>query len=135
MQRKKHKSNKIAKQNGLKAEKEALPLIFAFMDEAEKITFVNKLFDVLVNDTVPVEIKSCQQYVCDASASQNKRSGRFRLDKKQHEYLVENSGYYLFVVYLEEGHKLFKLVKAEKVPFRWTITWWKLPALIEEDTA
>jgi len=124
--------NKKARRNGWKNEKEAMTLLFLVMDEAERVEYVNKLFDILVNDTVPVEVKSCQEWVKDSSNSTKRRRGRFWLSKEQHEYLVANGGYYFFIVELQDNRKLFKLVKAEDLEFKPTITWAKLPLLIRQ---
>jgi len=124
--------NEKARRNGWKNEQEAMTLLFLVMDKAERIEYVNKLFDILVNDTVPVEVKSCQEWIKDSSTSTKRRRGRFWLSKEQHDYLVANNGYYFFIVELENGRKLFKLVKAEDLEFKYTIVWAKLPLLIKK---
>jgi len=125
--------NRKARHNGLKHEKEAMTLLFLVMDEAVRLEYVNKLFDILVNDTVPVEVKSCQEWVKDSSVSTKRRRGRFQFSKEQHEYLVANNGYYFFIVELENGRKLFKLVKAEDLEFKRVFVWTKLPLLIKQE--
>ncbi len=64
----------------------------------------------------PVEVKSCQTWITDNHNSLSRRRGRFWLREDQHTYLLENNGFYIFVL-LENNEPAFsKFVPA------WTIT-------------
>lgn len=125
--------NRKAKLNGIDAERAAIRLIANFFD-TDKVDFINELIDFYINDSVPVEVKSCQEWIHENRNGQKiRRHGRFTLDKKQHNYLVENDGLYLFIVNLSNGKKLFRFIKAKDLQYKQKITWWKLEKFLEQE--
>jgi len=131
--RKLRRRNKLAKQNGMKAEEIAVQYLSTFFDDGELIEIVNSIIDIVINDSIPVEVKSCQEKIKDASESKGYRAGRFTLNKEQHNYLVSRKGYYLFIVFLENGNCLIRFVKASLIPYKQKLTWWKLFDYIDEN--
>lgn len=65
--------------------------------DVEYVKTINLYFDKLLL-TSPFTVKTCKRYTIDNSHSNNVRTGRFILYEKQHTYLVNNNGYYIFVV-------------------------------------
>ena len=108
--------NEKAYLNGQKAEEIAKDLF--------DITLSNGLVDGWINGK-PVEIKACQMWQSNGAG---RCRGRFVLERDQHEYLVKNGGYYLFIVFTEDG-VISKLIEAEKVPFKRKLSW---PSVLEE---
>jgi len=124
---------KKARVNGLKAEEQALVWIPIMMGEETTIKVINEIFDILVNDEVPIEVKSCSETIEDISTITGKRHGRFMLNKDQHDYLVANNGYYFFIVHMSNRTVKIKLIKAEKLKYNKAITWTRLDKYVEED--
>lgn len=60
---------------------------------------------------LPLEVKTTQVWVYDASNTQMRRRGRYYLTKEQHKYLLETGGYYCFVLLDEEGKVIFSRLK------------------------
>ena len=116
-----------AKDNGLMAEERARPLILSFFDTSEEeLDFVNMVIDYILRNRIPIEVKSCQKWVRDESKSTGRRRGRFVLDRDQHEELIRDRGYYLFMVF--DGNELFKFkfIRANKIEFKRSLNWKKL---------
>ena len=103
--------NKKASENGQKAEK--------IIAKQLNLTIINSIYDALLEDKI-VEIKSCQEW---HNNGEGRCRGRFVLDDEQHEFLVKNDGYYLFVLFTEDGRTLTKLVRASKIEFRRKLCW------------
>ncbi|RLI80394.1 hypothetical protein DRP05_01050 [Archaeoglobales archaeon] len=104
--------NEKAYNNGKKGEQIALR-------DFDEIIFVDRLVDAELNGK-PLEIKACQEW---QSNGKGRCRGRFVLDKEQHDYLIKNHGYYLFIVFKEDGSNISKLVKAVDVEFKRKISW------------
>lgn len=104
--------NAEAKNNGLMAEAlmEAR-LIQKFGD----IEFTDSLIDYYTKSGIPIEIKSCQMFINRADRPDKMRHGEFILDLAQHEYLLENHGYYVFVVMAGSIVIGAKLLEAEDI--------------------
>lgn len=87
--------NAEAKNNGVLAEAlmEAR-LIQKFGD----VEFKDSLIDYYTKSGIPIEIKSCQMFINRADRPDKLRHGEFILDLAQHDYLLQNNGYYVFVV-------------------------------------
>jgi len=116
-----------ARHNGIDNEQYVIELLKKQMND---INHLNLLIDLKVNNKY-FEIKSCQEYIEDKSFKNKKRHGRFFFYKEQHEFLVKNDGYYIFIVTLQNDKKLMKIVKAILVPKhkkndKWCITWTKI---------
>ena len=104
---------KRAKVNGLKAETKAAEYLSSFFNPTN-VEFINDIADFYVGGKY-IEVKSCQAWQKDTSHSKNRRRGRFVLYKNQHEFLLKNDGYYLFLVKTSKGIFL-RLMKAKDVP-------------------
>ena len=128
--------NKKAKKNGYKAERVARGILLELLVTSEDaIEYINDLIDYYVNGEIPVEVKSCQEFIDDRTCSRKRRHGRFTLDKKQHEFLVKHDGYYLFIVHCTDATKLLKFVKARNLEYHDKITWSALERYIKSDQA
>lgn len=108
-------SNRRAVCNGKRAESLVL--------EAFDTELCNDPVDIWINDR-PYEIKSCQEKI-------KKCSGRFWIEPLQHEFLLNNRGYYIFIVFgVKDQPKFSKIIRADRVtgpidkPV--TITWKRL---------
>ena len=120
--------NKLAINNGINSESIVKN---AFMNEDVEI--LNDLIDIKINGKF-VEIKSCLENVRDNSFFKGFRNGRFNLNKEQHDFLVDNNGYYQFVLNSLDhviGSKLYysvrmKFVKANSLEFQKLIMWKKI---------
>ncbi len=113
-------SNKTAVKNGLNAES----VFKNFMSKYEyNLTQLNDLIDFMVNGHY-VEIKSCQKEIYDSS-HQNFRSGRFVMNKGQHQYLVSENGYYYFMLYNYKDSKIerSKFILAKNIKYQRLICW------------
>lgn len=77
---------------------------------------VNALIDG-EHQGLPLEVKTSQIWVRDASNSKNRRRGRYLLDQTQHDYLLDNNGLYAFVLLDQAEEIIFsRLVFAKDVP-------------------
>lgn len=101
-------SNTLASRNGAMIEKQILGEIGA------RHMYPGSLVDAYVEGK-PVEIKSCQEKVCDSSHSNSVRSGRFAISKEQHDHLLENDGIYIFVVHDNGDIVRTKVAQAEEL--------------------
>ncbi len=88
---------------------------------APHIEVLNDLIDLYVNNTY-VEIKSCSESVVGDHPDQ-RRPGRFTIEKAQHDVLVNTNGCYLFVVLRQNNPPHLFLVRAEDVEWRRQIAW------------
>ena len=118
--------NKAAKNNGSLCESIAEEFLSSIFDEVE---FVNKLIDFHTKDK-PIEVKSCKRFY-NRTDFHKPRAGRFKLEEDQHERLVNEDGFYLFIVYDYDDNQnlkpyLIRLVPARKVPFKKQIAWTSL---------
>jgi len=106
---------KRAKENGLKAEEIAKEFLPKFFDTV-KVEFINSLIDFYVNGHY-IEVKSCLEWQIDSShGEKGRRRGRFVIYKDQHDFLLKNNGFYLFVMRRLCGKTFIKLVRAKDVP-------------------
>ena len=122
--------NEKAKNNGMRGELKAEKILKSSFNE---VKFINRLIDYFA-DKKPIEVKTCQEW---QSNGKRRCRGRFVLDKSQHNYLIKNKGYYLFIVLKEDGF-LFNLLKADAINFNRKITWQKAfsyPSLIKGEVS
>lgn len=121
--------NKIAKNNGEFGEKVAPKILEIILTPEIKvklgnILFVNDLIDFYSESGIPIEVKTCQEWI---ERGDNRptacRLGRFVLDKDQHDYLTLNDGYYLFIVKNESLVMRARLLKAEDITFQRNLLW------------
>ena len=90
----------------------------------------NALIDAEYNGR-PLEVKTCQVWIHDASNSKRRRRGRFYLRQAQHTALISKNGLYAFVLLNKEGKVLFsKLVDANAISMgnreNWQLPWFKI---------
>jgi hypothetical protein len=104
--------NEKAYFNGLKGEQYALTLY-------DQIELLDRLIDARIGDRL-TEIKTCQEW---QSNGKRRCRGRFVLDEEQHKYLVENGGYYLFIVLMDDGSVSYRFVRASEIQFKRKISW------------
>ena len=107
--------NKKAKNNGIIGESIAKS---AFDD----FEFLNGLIDARLNGRL-AEIKTCSEW---QSNGRCRCRGRFVLEEDQHRKLLENDGFYIFIVLMNDGSKRIKLVAAKDVEFKRKISWMKI---------
>lgn len=116
--------NTKAKNNGEWGEKIAEPILKEKFGDVE---FVNELIDYYSKSGIYIEVKTCQDKVKRGEDGRYPtRSGKFKLEKDQHDFLMFKDGYYLFLV--KSGSLLVagKVIKARDVPFAKTHTWNRL---------
>lgn len=92
------------------AEKLALSLLSQIFQNPQ---YIDDIIDIQ-SGSISIEVKSCKEIINDGKW---KRSGRFWITKDQHEYLLDNKGFYLFVLFCENGETKAKLVPA------WALKW------------
>jgi len=88
------------------------------------INVYSECYDGLYNNC-PIEIKSCMNFVGDVYAMSGYRSGRFTLTKKEHEYLIENNGIYIFIVQ-DTFRKRIKILRAKDIMYKKIVNWKQL---------
>jgi len=84
----------------------------------------NGTIDLKVNG-VWLEVKSCQEYIA-ANCNAGYRRGCFILHEAQHKFLLNNDGYYAFIVTSEDGTAKMKIMPAEMVGFERQKVWTKV---------
>jgi len=104
--------NEKAYSNGLKGEQYALTLY-------DQIELLDRLIDARIGNKL-TEIKTCQEWQRNG---RGRCRGRFVLDEEQHRYLVENGGYYLFIVLMDDGSVSYRFVRASEIQFKRKISW------------
>jgi len=114
------KRNIRAKNNGDKAEQDALKLL-DLSGDYEKIELINKLFDI-VADRNYIEVKSCQRFVKNGK-SHRLRHGLFSLYAHQHKALQAVDGVYMLIVYDKLVIHRFQLIRARDIPYSPQLTW------------
>lgn len=108
-------SNKLARYNGKIIENKILE--FCNIECLGHPVDSEMLINTSTGKQVPVEIKSCQKKITDVHNSNGARCGRLWFKEKQHQYLLQNNGYYIIAVH-ENGDVLHTaLIKAEKMVF------------------
>jgi hypothetical protein len=66
-------------------------------------------------DGMPLEIKSCQEFITVSGSSGVRRRGRFIFNEEQDQYLKKNGGIYALVVHCDGVIKRTRLLKASLV--------------------
>lgn len=92
------------------------------------VQYVNELIDFYADDGIPIEVKTCQEWINRVDDIGELRHGRFTFVKEQHEYLLCQDGYYLFIVRNGDMIVRSRLLKADDVfawmsNFRRQMTW------------
>jgi hypothetical protein len=82
---------------------------------------INTLLDRLVC-IAPVDMKTCQ-YRISAEGERITRAGRFSLHQSEHDNLIREDGFYLFVVQKHVGTPIMWLSPAAEVPFFHQLSW------------
>lgn len=115
-------------------------LIMAKEYHTTDIEYVDKQYDFIVDDVHIVEVKTCQFWIRDRHNSKKRRHGCFILKQKHHQYLCDNNGMYLFIVYntnilewiplIADYH--YKFIPANMVSFKRKWYWKRLFDLHQE---
>lgn len=111
--------NKKAKKDGIIFEYKAKQYL-----KQQNIKFIEifktiDLFIKLNGKYYPLEIKGALKYHRNGKT---KTKGRFKLENKQHNFLIKHNGFYLFILKDNNNYK-FKLVKANDIKFKNKISW------------
>jgi hypothetical protein len=109
--------------NGQWGEIEAGKLL---QERFEHVEFINQIIDYMINDNVPIEVKTCQTNVNTGQEKYPTRVGRFILNQEQHNFLVENAGLYIFIVKHENLIYGWKMLPAGQLNFKTNIQWDRL---------
>lgn len=120
--------NGIAKNNGDWGESITPPLLDRTITPELRIKlgnleYVNELVDFYSENGIPIEIKTCQEFIDRADVQGGVRLGRFVLDREQHEFLVHKKGYYFFIVKSGSLVLRAKLVEADDITFQRKLLW------------
>lgn len=113
--------NAKAKDNGEWGEATAQHIL---TKKFNNVQYVNGLIDYYAGAGIPIEVKTCQEFIERGEASKyDIRHGRFTLEKDQHDFLLHKSGYYLFLV--KNGSLLVRhlLIPASDIGFMKQVTW------------
>lgn len=113
-------SNRKAKENGDKAEALAQDFLKHLY---ENVIYTNDIFDFIIHNNIPIEVKSCNYKIFSADRVCKWRFGRFCLDREQHQKLIEENGFYLFIVRLPCASHLIFLMPASWVKYRPRPSW------------
>ena len=93
------------------AEELAVQLLSSIFSDVE---YIDDIIDAQ-SGNISIEIKSCKEIINDGKW---RRSGRFWIRRDQHEYLLNHKGFYLFVLFCENGETKAKLVPAYALKWR-----------------
>lgn len=109
--------NQSVIRNGNWGEQCALPIL---QEKFGNVDYVNGLIDFYDENGIPIEVKTCQEFIrrCDDDGATDNRLGRFTLERDQHELLLTQDGYYLFLVRNGDMLVCAKVMKASDV-FAW----------------
>lgn len=117
-----HRRNELARTDGKIGERIA-------SERIDGLTIVNELIDAIL-DNKPCEIKTTREWQRNGYYGSNRKTrwcrGRFVLNEKQHSYLIENDGYYIFVLLKSNRRHRLKIVRAREIEFKRKITWTKI---------
>jgi hypothetical protein len=113
-------SNTKARHNGEWAENTAKETLETLCYNVEVL---NHTIDLRINRKVAVEVKSCQANIKARERSGRRRSGRFALEKEQHNELADQNGLYLFIVHNENVVHRMWFAPAKLLDFQPRPTW------------
>lgn len=89
----------------------------------DNVKVLNGIVDAVIGNKL-TEIKTCQAWQKNGV---KRCRGRFVLEESQHKYLVENNGFYLFIVLNEDFKPILKFwIKASAIHFKRKIMWTNL---------
>ena len=116
--------NQLAIRNGNFGEQCAMKIL---NERFGNVEFVNELIDYYVDAGIPIEVKTCQELI-NRGDRPNNRLGRFTFMKEQHKTLLDENGYYLFIVKNGDFLICFKVIRADEVfmfmdEFKFQLTW------------
>jgi len=115
--------NHKVQENGEWGENQAKDILRDTFGAAEHI---NSLVDFMLNNGIPIEVKTCQITIQTGQIKYPTRRGRFILVPDQHEYLQSNKGLYLFIVKDDRFVYGWKLLEANKINYKRHIQWDKI---------
>ena len=104
-----------AYQNGKKAEREAVPFLQRLFDTVE---LIDAGYDFLADNSIPIEVKSCQEWQATAHTTTGRRHGRFILMENQHQDLIQNNGLYMFIIHEDDGRVQVRLKRPHSITYR-----------------
>jgi len=109
--------NQIPRKNGMDTEK----LVIAALRQTSEVEVISgtNLIDLKV-DGVWVEVKSCVEF------DKTGRRGRFIIKEEQHEFLLQNGGYYAFIVTCSDGSVRMKMVSPSEFEYTRKLVWTKV---------
>lgn len=85
-----------------------------------KMGYLNIILDDVCHRIKVIEIKSCvNKFV-------NGHNGYFTLDEVIHKNLIDNDGYYLFILKWASGRKNLKFIKAKSITWAKNISWTRI---------
>ena len=94
---------------------------FEILDNQQKL---NEHIDFFARKNIIIDVKICQEKVKSGNSDFPKRLGRFSFDIDRHKYLIQNKGFYLFLVKNNGFIVAGKLCLAENIKYsKWVI--WK----------
>ena len=81
---------------------------------------LNNILDYYIENGIPIKVVKCQYQIKSGNGI---RFGRFNLIEKNHNFLIKNNGYYLFLV--ESGKRLVKgkVILAKDIKYHKLIVW------------
>lgn len=98
------------------------PLGLVHVPDAETQAYDATLLNA--ENPVPVDIKTCQEWLAVTGSNGNRRRGRFFIRRGAHERLVDLGGLYLFGVLDGDGDLLrCEVIAAERVDRRFVDDW------------
>ena len=93
----------------------------------EKLTnviYMNDLLEFYIENNIPINIKKCKYKIRNKIKNETSlRYGRFSMNKQFYDFLVEQKGYYLFIVEHLGFTVSAKLIKAKDLKFSNSISW------------
>lgn len=115
--------NQRAKHNGIWGETVAREIIRTRFGE---FTFIDDIVDFVSDSGQYIEIKTCESKIKSGDARYPFRTGRFILDKAQHTFLINNNGYYVFLVKDKDLLIRSLIVPANRVDYKRWLIWKRL---------
>ena len=115
--------NEIAHKNGKSIE---LLVLERLRKQKKKVTLINGIFDLILENNRYIEIKSCQLRIEDTTQKYGVRNGRFTINNEQHKALIEATGIYLFVLHKDRKIIKMKFVLPSNIKFKKQIVWTKI---------
>lgn len=92
--------------------------------------YMNELLEFYIENNIPITIKKCKYKIKNTRKKEHEtllmRYGRFTLNKEFHNFLVEQKGYYLFIVEHLGFTVSAKLICAKDLNYSKSISWTRI---------